>query len=109
MRLIPTAAATNPGVTAGMANITGGLIVIGPNVHKVATGYTGRRAIVEDKRCNACHQEMGAFTEEAFHGGQRNDGTTYSIAAGANGSYQVTATDASGVQVCRRLPDNVAC
>ena len=40
---------------------------------------------------------------------QRNDGTTYSIAAGANGSYQVTARDASGVQVCRRLPDNVAC
>ena len=74
----PTAAATNPAVTAGMANITGGLIVIAPNVQKVASGYTGRRAIVEDKRCNACHQEMGAFTEEAFHGGQRNDGTTCS-------------------------------
>ena len=27
---------------------TGGLIVIAPNVQKVATGYTGRRAIVED-------------------------------------------------------------
>ena len=30
----------------------------------MATGYTGRRPIVEDKRCNACHQELGTFTEE---------------------------------------------
>jgi OmcA/MtrC family decaheme c-type cytochrome len=44
----------------------------------VATGFSGRRDIVEDKRCNACHQELGTFTEEAFHGGQRNDGTTCS-------------------------------
>jgi OmcA/MtrC family decaheme c-type cytochrome len=52
--------------------------VIAPNVQKVATGYTGRRAIVEDKRCNACHQELGTFTEDAFHAGQRNDATTCS-------------------------------
>lgn len=57
-------------------NEVGGLIVIAPNAQKVATGYTGRRAIVEDARCNKCHQELGTFTEEAFHGGQRNDGTT---------------------------------
>jgi len=61
-----------------MPNRTGGLIVIAPNVQKVATGYTGRRAIVEDARCNACHQELGTFTEDAFHAGQRNDGTTCS-------------------------------
>ena len=61
-----------------MPNKIGGLIVIAPNVQKVATDYTGRRAIVEDKRCNACHQELGTFTEDAFHGGQRNDGTTCS-------------------------------
>ena len=61
-----------------MPNATGGLIVIAPNVQKVATGYTGRRAIVEDARCNACHQELGTFTEDAFHAGQRNDGTTCS-------------------------------
>jgi len=60
----------------GQTNKIGGLIVIAPNSQKVATGYTGRRAIVEDKRCNNCHQELGAFTEDAFHGGQRNDGTT---------------------------------
>ncbi len=61
-----------------MPNATGGLIVIAPNIQKVATGFTGRRAIVEDKRCNACHQELGTFTEDAFHAGQRNDGTTCS-------------------------------
>lgn len=58
----------------GQANEIGGLIVIAPNAKKVATGYTGRRAIVEDAKCNKCHQELGAFTEDAFHGGQRNDG-----------------------------------
>jgi OmcA/MtrC family decaheme c-type cytochrome len=80
----PTAASTVPigtgstDLIAGMPNRTGGLIVIAPNVTKVATNYTGRRPIVEDARCNACHQELGTFTEEAFHGGQRNDGTTCS-------------------------------
>jgi OmcA/MtrC family decaheme c-type cytochrome len=59
-----------------MPNKRGGLIVIAPNAQKVATGYTGRRAIVEDPKCNKCHQELGTFTEEAFHGGQRNDGST---------------------------------
>ncbi len=56
----------------------GGLIVIAPDAQKVATGFTGRRAIVEDARCNKCHQELGTFTEDAFHAGQRNDGTTCS-------------------------------
>ena len=59
-------------------NKVGGLIVVAPNVQKVATGYTGRRSIVTEAKCNACHQELGAFTEEAFHGGQRNDATTCS-------------------------------
>jgi OmcA/MtrC family decaheme c-type cytochrome len=70
----PVSAPTNNQYT----NKIGGLVVITPNVQVVATGYTGRRAIVEDKRCNACHQELGTFTAEAFHGGQRNDGTTCS-------------------------------
>jgi len=67
-----------PPLTAGMPNAYGGLIVIAPNVQKVAAGFTGRRAIVEDARCNKCHQELGTFTEDAFHAGQRNDGTTCS-------------------------------
>ena len=75
----PVAPATaTSGLTAGMPNMTGGLVVITPNSQKVATGYTARRAIVDDARCNACHQELGTFTEEAFHGGQRNDGSTCS-------------------------------
>jgi OmcA/MtrC family decaheme c-type cytochrome len=70
---------------------TGGLIVIAEDVQKVATAgcvapaacgsngaYVARRPIVEDKRCNACHEELGAFTIESFHAGQRNDGTTCS-------------------------------
>ncbi|HET8747233.1 MAG TPA: OmcA/MtrC family decaheme c-type cytochrome [Ramlibacter sp.] len=57
---------------------TGGLIVIAQDVQKVGDGYTGRRAIVEDKRCNSCHEELGVFTLESFHAGQRNDGTTCS-------------------------------
>jgi OmcA/MtrC family decaheme c-type cytochrome len=72
-------AATGSGLTAGMPNKTGGLISIVPDAQKVAgSGTGGRRAIVEDARCNACHQELGAFTTEAFHAGQRNDGTTCS-------------------------------
>jgi OmcA/MtrC family decaheme c-type cytochrome len=74
-----------------MPNKRGGLIVIAPNGSKVASagctsgiagvctsagGYIGRRAIIDDTKCNKCHQELGAFTTEAFHGGQRNDGST---------------------------------
>ena len=72
----PVTPATGTGLTAGMPNKTGGLIVIAPNAQKVATGFTGRRPIVEDARCNSCHQELGTFTEDAFHAGQRNDGST---------------------------------
>ena len=35
---------------AGQANEIGGLIVVAPNAIRVATNYTGRRAIVEDCR-----------------------------------------------------------
>jgi OmcA/MtrC family decaheme c-type cytochrome len=72
------ATATSTQLLPSMPNRTGGLIVIAPNVTMVATGYTGRRPIVEDARCNKCHQELGTFTEDAFHAGQRNDGTTCS-------------------------------
>ena len=36
-------------------------------------------------------------------------GTTYSIAAGPGGSYEVTATSPEGTAVCLRLPDGVRC
>ena len=72
----PATPSTVSGLTAGMPNATGGLIVIAPNKQVVASGFTGRRAIVAEAKCNACHQELGAFTEDAFHAGQRNDATT---------------------------------
>jgi OmcA/MtrC family decaheme c-type cytochrome len=75
----PTASPA-PACAASATNVCkqGGLIVIAPNAQKVATGFTARRVIVEDARCNKCHQELGTFTEDAFHAGQRNDGTTCS-------------------------------
>lgn len=54
----------------------GGLIVPAPNVTKVATGYTGRRSIVDNAKCLACHGALGV--NPTFHAGQRNDGPTCS-------------------------------
>ncbi|HXD41448.1 MAG TPA: OmcA/MtrC family decaheme c-type cytochrome [Ramlibacter sp.] len=90
-----TAAATATNLTAGMPNRTGGLIVIAEDTQKVATGYTGRRPIVEDKRCNACHEELGAFTLESFHAGQRNDGTTCSWCHNPNKTSSGWAADST--------------
>lgn len=87
----PTSAATAPGET----NQIGGLIVIAPNVTRVATGYTGRRAIVEDARCNKCHQELGVFTHETFHGGQRNDAPTCSWCHNPNRTSSGWAADST--------------
>ena len=90
--------------TAGMPNKIGGLIVIAPDVQKVATGsgtagsttaYSGRRAIVDDKLCNACHLEVGAFAEEAFHAGQRNDGSTCSWCHTPNRTSQGWSIDST--------------
>ena len=50
----------------------GGLSVQAPNVWKVATGFTGRRAIVDNAKCNNCHGTLGVTP--TFHAGQRNDG-----------------------------------
>jgi OmcA/MtrC family decaheme c-type cytochrome len=73
---VPVGTGTND-LIAGMPNATGGLIVVSPNAQKLAgNGYKARREIVAEATCNKCHQELGAFTEEAFHGGQRNDATT---------------------------------
>jgi OmcA/MtrC family decaheme c-type cytochrome len=56
----------------------GGLSVPAPNVWKVATGYSpGRRSIVDNARCNACHGALGVAP--TFHAGQRNDGPSCSF------------------------------
>ncbi|HEX7840120.1 MAG TPA: OmcA/MtrC family decaheme c-type cytochrome [Kofleriaceae bacterium] len=53
---------------------TGGLIVPPPDVSKVATGFTGRRAIVSNAKCDFCHVSLGVGPD--FHAGQRNDAPT---------------------------------
>ncbi|HTJ42905.1 MAG TPA: OmcA/MtrC family decaheme c-type cytochrome [Kofleriaceae bacterium] len=60
----------------------GGLSVPAPNVWKVATGYTARRQIVDNAKCNACHGRLGV--EPTFHAGQRNDGPTCSFCHNPN-------------------------
>jgi len=75
----PTSAATaTAGLVPSMPNLKGGLVVIAPTVSMAVAGFSPRRAIVEDARCDQCHQQLGAFTTESFHGGQRNDATTCS-------------------------------
>jgi OmcA/MtrC family decaheme c-type cytochrome len=60
----------------------GGLSVPAPNVWKVATGYTGRRPIVDNARCQNCHGTLGVTP--TFHAGQRNDGPTCSFCHNPN-------------------------
>jgi OmcA/MtrC family decaheme c-type cytochrome len=60
----------------------GGLSVPPPNVWKVATGYIGRRSIVDTGKCNACHGALGVTP--TFHAGQRNDGPTCSFCHNPN-------------------------
>ncbi len=61
-----------PGKSIGV----GGLIVPAPDVWKVGTGFTGRRTIVANAKCNTCHVSIGAAP--TFHAGQRNDATSCS-------------------------------
>ncbi|MEI6207107.1 MAG: OmcA/MtrC family decaheme c-type cytochrome, partial [Desulfuromonadales bacterium] len=65
---------------------TGGLSVPPNNVTKVATGYTGRRVITDNNKCNACHGRLGV--KPTFHAGQRNDAPTCTFChlAGATNS-----------------------
>ena len=58
------------GVTPGYGGV-GGLIVPPPDVSMVATGFTGRRAIVDNTKCSSCHVSLGVGPD--FHAGQRND------------------------------------
>jgi OmcA/MtrC family decaheme c-type cytochrome len=63
------------GSLAGSAR-QGGLIVPAADVKKVATGYTGRRQIIDNAKCKNCHVALGA--NPTFHAGQRNDGESCS-------------------------------
>jgi OmcA/MtrC family decaheme c-type cytochrome len=61
------------GVTPSYGGV-GGLIVPPPDVSMVATGFTGRRAIVDNTKCDSCHVSLGVGPD--FHAGQRNDAGT---------------------------------
>ena len=63
-------------VPAGKAIGYGGLIVPAQDQYKVGTGFTARRTIVSNAKCNACHVSIGAAP--TFHAGQRNDGPSCS-------------------------------
>jgi OmcA/MtrC family decaheme c-type cytochrome len=61
---------------------TGGLVSVAENVWKVATGFSGRRAIVDNAKCKNCHAALGATP--TFHAGNRNDGPTCVVCHNAN-------------------------
>jgi OmcA/MtrC family decaheme c-type cytochrome len=64
--------------TYSTGNKVGGLIVPALDAWKVADApYTGRRVIVSNAKCNACHGFLGVTP--TFHAGQRNDAPTCSI------------------------------
>jgi OmcA/MtrC family decaheme c-type cytochrome len=55
-----------------------GLVTSADNALKASasTGLTARRTIVDNAKCNSCHEQLGLFTKSAFHGGGRNMGTS---------------------------------
>jgi OmcA/MtrC family decaheme c-type cytochrome len=75
-----TCAVPPTGALAGMK--CGGLVVPVADVWAVATGYTGRRAIVDNNTCKNCHGALGI--EPTFHAGQRNNAPTCSFCHTAN-------------------------
>lgn len=71
----------------------GGLTVPAANVWKVATGFSGRREIVDTAKCNNCHDGLGA--EPTFHAGQRNNAPTCSFCHTPNRSSSGWSANAS--------------
>jgi OmcA/MtrC family decaheme c-type cytochrome len=71
---------------------TGGLIVPAPDVWKAATGFTPRRKIVDNAKCNGCHVSLGVGPD--FHAGQRNDATSCSFCHRPNQSSSGWAANA---------------
>jgi OmcA/MtrC family decaheme c-type cytochrome len=72
----------NPSTVNSGVGGTGGLSVPPPNVWKVATGFTGRRLIVDNAKCNTCHEFLGV--KPTFHAGQRNDAQTCTFCHSVN-------------------------
>jgi OmcA/MtrC family decaheme c-type cytochrome len=70
----------------------GGLIVPPPDKSLVATGFTARRAIVSNAKCDACHVALGVGPD--FHAGQRNDSPTCAFCHRPNQSSSGWAANA---------------
>ncbi len=77
--------------TAPTSSASGGLVIKSMLKQKVATGFTGRRAIVDTAKCNSCHEQLG--TDPAFHSGARNDATACAICHNVNLSSNGWAAD----------------
>jgi OmcA/MtrC family decaheme c-type cytochrome len=73
-----------PGFPYDTTTMLGGLSVPPPNVTKVATGSTARRAIVSSQKCNSCHAVLGVFTDAAYHAGERNTAENCTFCHNAN-------------------------
>jgi OmcA/MtrC family decaheme c-type cytochrome len=72
----------------------GGLIVPAPDVWKVGNGFTGRRNIVDNAKCQTCHVALGA--EPTFHAGQRNDGPSCAFCHTPNRTSSGWSANAKG-------------
>ena len=77
--------------TVPTSRAAGGLVIKSMLKQKVATGFTGRRAIVDTAKFNSCHEQLG--TDPAFHGGARNDATACAICHNVNMSSNGWAGD----------------
>jgi OmcA/MtrC family decaheme c-type cytochrome len=51
--------------------------ILAKAAYKVAAGFTGRRQIISDAKCSACHEQLGFDPD--FHGGARNNGEICAI------------------------------
>ncbi len=82
----PAVVATTPTSSA-----SGGVIIKSMLQQKVATGFTGRRVIVDTAKCNNCHEQLG--TDPAFHSGARNDANSCAFCHTPNRSSSGWAAD----------------
>ncbi len=82
----PAVVATTPTSSA-----SGGFIVKSVLKQKVATGFTGRRVIVDSAKCNNCHEQLG--TDPEFHGGARNDANACAFCHNPNRASSGWAAD----------------
>jgi OmcA/MtrC family decaheme c-type cytochrome len=76
-----------PGYPYNLSNSTGGLVMTTTDVTMPAAGFTARRTIIDNTKCQACHGKLGIDPQSppndgliagqpGFHAGQRNDGAS---------------------------------